>query len=249
MDPAFQKDILRDLRRGNSGPALALFGKHPAWNDHMDDFGLATPTLRACKRLLYLQGLAANAAREQSEAAPVAPYRHSLLWLREREAMLIRLVESEDGRGRHFFPLVAAMHLELADEDRALRLLLPALRGFADAARLLGSREAVSDLHRRTQAQLTAEIRHLPVGEGRGESPSAEEATALKELAAIGPFMLRRVPVSRYDPVESVAVLAAAWRSLGTDRALLIASGDSDPALTLAAGEPEKADFWFLRRP
>ncbi|WP_367871377.1 hypothetical protein [Luteolibacter sp. Populi] len=249
MDPAFQKDFLRDFRRGNSGLALALFGKHPAWNDHMDDFGLATPTLRTCKRLLYLQGLAANAAREQSEAAPVTPYRHSLFWLREREAVLIRLVESEDGRGRHFFPLVAAAHLELADEDRALRLLLPALRGFVDAGRLLGSREAVSDLHQRTQAQLAAEIRHLPGGEGRPEAPSAEEAAVLKELAASGHFMIRRVPVSRYDPVDSIAFLATAWRTLGSDRPLLVACGDSDPALTLAAGEPEKADFWFLRRP
>ena len=249
MDPAFQKDFLRDFRRGNSGPALALFGKHPAWNDHMDDFGLATPSLRTCKRLLYLQGLAANAAREQSEAAPVTPYRHSLLWLREREAVLIRLVESEDGRGRTFFPLVGAVHFEFADADRSLRLLLPALRGFVDASRLLGSREAVSGLHRRTQAQLAAELRHLPLGGGRAEAPSIEEAAALGELAAAGPFSTRRVAVARYDPAESIAILAGALRVLGSDRPFLIASGDSDPALTLAAGEPDKADFWFLRRP
>ena len=48
----------RDL--GRSAPPivrLAAFGKHPAWNDHMEDIGLDTLALLEAKRYLYLQGI------------------------------------------------------------------------------------------------------------------------------------------------------------------------------------------------
>jgi hypothetical protein len=39
---------------------LAAFGKHPGWNDHLDDLGLDTQPLINAKRLLYLQGISQN---------------------------------------------------------------------------------------------------------------------------------------------------------------------------------------------
>ena len=36
---------------------LAAFGKHPAWNDHMEDINLDTLALLEAKRYLYLQGI------------------------------------------------------------------------------------------------------------------------------------------------------------------------------------------------
>jgi len=249
MDPAFQKDFLRDFKRGNSSPVLALFGKHPAWNDHMDDFGLTTPSLRTCKRLLYLQGIAANAAREQSESPGFGPYRHSLLWVRGREAMLLRLVESEDGRRRSYFPLVGAFHFDLAGAERSLRVLIPALRSFVDTCRSHSSREAVRDQHRHTQDHLRADLRHPPAAEGKVEAPHPDEVEALRSLAGGRSFATRQVPICRYDHAESFAALASAWSALPGDRPLLISQGDADTAITLAAGEPEKGDFWFLRAP
>jgi hypothetical protein len=246
MDPAFQKDFLRDFKRGSAAPVLALFGKHPAWNDHMDDFGLTTPSLRTCKRLLYLQGIAANAARQQGEAVPVMPYRHFLLWFRGKEALLIRLVESEDGRGRGYFPLVAALHFEMAAPDAMLRRVLPGLRAFVDETRALGSREAVSGRHRHAQAQLAAEL-HQAGEASHAATEGTEEAAAFREVTATAAFAVRQVPVSRYDHAEALAVAAAAGAGAGSDQALLIALNDAGSALTLAAGEPEKGDFWFLR--
>jgi hypothetical protein len=247
MDPAFQKDFLRDFKQGNSAPVLALFGKHPAWNDHMDDFGLATPSLRTCKRLLYLQGIAANAARQQSEAGPVTPYRHFLLWLREREAMLIRMVESEDGRGRGYFPFLAAIHFDSTEAQRSLRLLLPALRSLVDDCRTLHSRDAVRERHRRAQDQISAELLHLPPGNVADESCTTEEVFALRGLATSAGFPIGKVAISRYDHAQAFAALLTAWRGSAGERPLLIAHADPEPSLILAAGEPEKADFWFLR--
>lgn len=251
MDPSFQKDFLRDFKRGNSTPALALFGKHPAWNDHMDDLGLATPSLRTCKRLLYLQGIAANAAREHVESAAPAPYRHTLLWVRDQEAILLRIVESTDGRGRSFFPLVGACHFDLADAERSLRLVLPALRAFVDSSRALGSRDAVIAHHRHTQDHLRADLSHPPASSATNPPPAPpapEEIEALRALSSSNSFSPRSVPICRYDPAESLAALHRFWTSMpGSQHPLLIAQGDSDTQLSLAPGEPAKTDFWFLR--
>ncbi|WP_035607847.1 hypothetical protein [Haloferula sp. BvORR071] len=247
MDPAFQKDFLRDFKRGNGGPVLALFGKHPAWNDHMDDFGLSTPSLRSCKRLLYLQGMAANAARQQSEGGPVQPYQHFLLWLRESEAMLIRMVESEDGRGRGYFPFMAAVHFDSTEAQRSLRVLLPALRGLVADCRNLHSRDAVRDRHRQAQDQISAELRHLPPGELADESCTRDEVFALRGLATRSGFPTEQVAISRYDHAQAFAALLTAWRGSAGERVLLIAHADPLPSLTLGAGEPQKGDFWFLR--
>ena len=250
MDPSFQKDFLRDFKRGNSTATLALFGKHPAWNDHMDDLGLATPSLRTVKRLLYLQGIAANAAREHVESTEPAPYRHTMLWARDGEGILLRLVESEDGRRRSFFPLVGAVHLDLADAGQSLRLALPALRGFTDSCRALTSRDAVIAGHRHAQDHLRAELHHRSAPNDPPPAPPvAEEADALRALSSnSNTFSPRPVPICRYDPAEALAALHRFWSSMpGSQPPLLISQGDSDNHLTLAAGEPSKTDFWFLR--
>lgn len=247
MDPAFEKDFLRDFKRGSAKPALALFGKHPAWNDHMDDFGLSTPSLRTCKRLLYLQGMAANAARQQSEAGPVQPYRHFLLWIREREAMLIRMVESEDGRGRGYFPFLAAIHFDSTEAQRSLRLLLSALRSLVDDCRALQSRDAVGERHRQAQERISAELLQLPPGNVADESCTTEEVFALRGLATHAGFLIRKVAITRYDHAQTFAALLTAWRGSAGERPLLITHADPDSSLKLAAGEPEKGDLWFLR--
>src|SRR5205085_2200920 len=76
---------------------LAAFGKHPGWNDHLDDLGLDTAPLVNAKRLLYIQGISQNidsgAWDKLEDTAPVsdgtpllAPiarldlFRHDFLW-------------------------------------------------------------------------------------------------------------------------------------------------------------------------
>jgi len=45
-----------------AGIEVAGFGKHPAWDDHIDDIGLNTETLVLAKRLLYSEGIASQLA-------------------------------------------------------------------------------------------------------------------------------------------------------------------------------------------
>ncbi|UCC98187.1 MAG: hypothetical protein JSW66_20365, partial [Phycisphaerales bacterium] len=39
---------------------VGAFGKHPGWDDHIDDIGLETDVLIAAKRKLYVQGIGGN---------------------------------------------------------------------------------------------------------------------------------------------------------------------------------------------
>jgi hypothetical protein len=247
MDASIQKEFLRDFSRRNSGPALAVFGKHPAWNDHMDDLGLSTPSLRACKRLLYIQGIAANASRQQSlpAGAEFLPYRHLLLWFRGREAILLRLLESEDGRGRGFFPLVGAVHFDTASMPDALRLLVPALRAATDLLRALSWRHDVVDQHRHAESKLRSQFDGLRPGEPFDPATPAEAAAMRLALDGSGPFVRLRLPVTRYDAAETLAALSSAVPA--GDQAFLISQGDSERLTTVCAGPPDKSDFWFLR--
>ena len=51
----FLKIFLRD--RLDQSIQLAGFGKHPAWDDHIDDLGLSTETLVIIRRVLYSEGI------------------------------------------------------------------------------------------------------------------------------------------------------------------------------------------------
>ncbi|HVT83395.1 MAG TPA: hypothetical protein VHM90_22330 [Phycisphaerae bacterium] len=123
---AFIKSLSRLF--GGSGkhePAahLAAFGKHPGWNDHLDDLGLDTDPLVTAKTLLYMQGISQNIDAGAWEALePNEPnasraaiarldlFRHDFLWhlpANSHPALLAgRLWSSTDGKGRDKYPMV-----------------------------------------------------------------------------------------------------------------------------------------------
>jgi hypothetical protein len=91
---------------------LAAFGKHPGWDDHVDDMGLETALLVWVKRLLYLQGIAGNIDSGAWEQLP-APDRldgfdHGFIWKTGGALIVGRLWSSTDGKGRARYPMVVA---------------------------------------------------------------------------------------------------------------------------------------------
>src|SRR5262245_24203118 len=122
---AFIKSLSRLLGTSSKpDPALylAAFGKHPGWNDHLDDQGLDTDSLIAAKRLLYVQGISQNidsGAWENLEQVPAdAPtqavgrldlFRHDFLWHMRQDGNSVmlagRLWSSSDGKGRDKYPM------------------------------------------------------------------------------------------------------------------------------------------------
>ncbi len=88
---------------------LAAFGKHPGWNDHIDDIGVETEGLIAAKRVLY-QAIAGNIDGGKWEQMPqeqrVPGYRHVFAWRRGDVIYAGRLWSSRDGKGRSKYPMI-----------------------------------------------------------------------------------------------------------------------------------------------
>lgn len=100
-----------------SQPASAhvgAFGKHPGWNDHLDDLGLETEPLVAAKQYLYVQGVGGVIDAGQWEALPegeaLAEFRHWFVWSDERDVLAGKMWSSSDGKGRTKYPMVVCAH-------------------------------------------------------------------------------------------------------------------------------------------
>jgi hypothetical protein len=132
----FLKNLARFLGTSNSGPQLflAAFGKHPGWNDHIDDLGLDTDELVTAKRLLYVQGINQNidaAAWEKLEPDQrIDKFRHNFLWHMPgaNNALIAgRLWSSVDGKGRDKYPMVVCVETRDLPDNFAASVALPFL--------------------------------------------------------------------------------------------------------------------------
>ena len=93
---------------------VGAFGKHPGWDDHLDDIGLNTEPLIAAKQYLYVQGIAGVIDAGQWESLPpgeaLAEFRHVFVWMDDRETLIGKLWSSSDGKGRTKYPMVVSTH-------------------------------------------------------------------------------------------------------------------------------------------
>lgn len=144
---------------------LGAFGKHPGWDDHLDDIGLSTEPLIAAKQYLYVQGIGGVIDAGQWEALPpgeaLAEFRHVFVWMDERETLIGKLWSSSDGKGRTKYPMVVCAHF-------SNRLA----SGLPDATPLL------DDLERSCRATSTADDVQRLVGQARVTAAALLEATA-----------------------------------------------------------------------
>ena len=89
---------------------LAVFGKHPGWDDHIEDLGVETDLLANIKRVLYVQGIGGNidagAWEGDDPSRHVDGFGHLLLWWAEGSLVVGRMWSSRDGKGRARYPMV-----------------------------------------------------------------------------------------------------------------------------------------------
>jgi hypothetical protein len=106
---------------------VGAFGKHPAWDDHVPDLGLAHPILVDFKRAMY-EGITGNVDNGQwdkiQQAKKSIPFGHSLLYRFSGGAILGRMWHSQDGKGRQAYPMVAALLWLGGPSDEAFREIL-----------------------------------------------------------------------------------------------------------------------------
>ena len=89
---------------------IAAFGKHPGWDDHIEDLGIETEHLASLKQLLYVQGIGgqidAGAWENLGESQRNEGFRHVFLCRTASDVTLGRLWSSVDGKGRARYPMV-----------------------------------------------------------------------------------------------------------------------------------------------
>jgi hypothetical protein len=192
---AFLKNLSRFLGgAGTPEPAihLAAFGKHPGWNDHLDDQGLDTDALVNAKRLLYIQGISQNIDNgawdkldPQDRDVPVSAitrldqFRHDFLWhmpMPDGAALLAgRLWSSSDGKGRDKYPMVLCTQIIGLPDRFATRVVLPFL----------------AKVHEQCAAATTAETIRQTISaqrealRGRMKEPLAAQPLTAQQLAAV----------------------------------------------------------------
>lgn len=111
---------------------LIAFGKHPAWNDHIEPV-LGTTTTALDQRLvsgLYERGIQGNIPawkRLQEEDVELLPFDHRFMLHTGEGLILGRMWASADGRGRREFPFILACHLQgkwgMSSVERVLAVL------------------------------------------------------------------------------------------------------------------------------
>jgi hypothetical protein len=130
---------------------LALFGKHPAWDDHMEDVGLATESLVEFKRRIYLEGISScidsGAWMKLEPESRIDEFDHELVWSGLTGVIFAVLWHSSDGRGRRSYPMVAAAHFPTARLPARIGPVLQALHKVAADCRLAGDRDSIRLAH------------------------------------------------------------------------------------------------------
>jgi hypothetical protein len=131
---SFLSNIMNKLGgRSTRAPFMHLgaFGKHPGWNDHIDDLGLETPQLINAKRIFYIQGMSGNidsgAWDRLADDDQIKQFRHVFAWRVGDDLVIGRLWSSSDGKGRKRYPMIVCAHCGGMPMGWAIAHVLPRL--------------------------------------------------------------------------------------------------------------------------
>jgi hypothetical protein len=167
------KGFLREdpRRLGVPGPRalfLGAFGKHPGWDDHIEedartpDLGLRTASLVGLKTLLYMQGIGhcldSGAWDRLEPAQRLDGFDHLLVAHTADQFLLGRLWSSSDGKGRTRYPMGVACHAFRTPLAEGLARLLPHLDRLHAECLAATSAAAVVAALDRTRHQLRSEL-------------------------------------------------------------------------------------------
>ncbi len=140
---------------------LSGFGKHPGWNDHLDDIGLVTPSLVNARAMLY-DGMAhqiESAAWEKAGPDKVGTgFDHVLHWRRLNESLTGRMWSSRDGKGRTLYPMVTLAHCVGQPFNWQAAEVLPALEEVGVKCRATTVSDAVVAILNTAQESLRARL-------------------------------------------------------------------------------------------
>lgn len=250
----FSKTFLRERIGDDKQPReiFGIFGKHPGWNDHIEDLPLPTASMALAKQLLYVQGIgsqiSSGAWARLKEPALLPDFDHFFLWVRGRQFLAGRMWASRDGKRRAHFPMVAVLHGINIAPQTALAPILAQLDQVAVGCQATRSADDVREIVTRPWG---------PLGDAAGEAREGAPPTlglargsALK-LAGDLREQLRpscRLPADPTDPARSLRFWSRVCTALGpSETPLLFLVRNGAPWLDVLAGEPAPEKFFCLR--
>lgn len=176
------------------------FGKHPAWDDHIEDIGLDHDRLVWIKRVLYAEGIAGNidsGAWEKIEEPKRLPaFNHRFYWRTPEGLVIGRLWSSRDGKGRTKYPMVACAWVEGVPDAWAVEQISSRLEKFEQTVKQTDNAElvklAVGQLQREL-ATAAAVVLGAPGGENNALVARLIESPAMDASGQKGLGLLRVV--------------------------------------------------------
>ena len=162
---------------------VAAFGKHPGWDDHIEDLGLATSRLIAVKRVLYGVGIAGNidsgAWEKLAPAERLEGFHHFFLWRLANDLIVGRMWSSSDGKGRTRYPMVVCAQCSGLSLEWIFQHVVPHLE---EVERRCVQTAAAADV-RSIIAESGQTLRQLAQGAEAAREPLAPSPRALARLA------------------------------------------------------------------
>ena len=131
------EDVPKAVPGTNKQIFLGAFGKHPGWDDHVEDLGLETSSLGEAKKLFFVQGIGgeidAGAWEKLDDSQRLAAFKHVFLWQRPGQYLAGRLWSSSDGKGRTRYPMIVCAHCAGVSLTWVLDQVLPRLEQIEQA--------------------------------------------------------------------------------------------------------------------
>lgn len=249
----FSKNFLRERIGDEKQPRefFGAFGKHPGWDDHIEDLPLPTASMATAKQLLYVQGIgsqiSSGAWTRLAEDARLPGFDHVFLWLRGRQFLAGRMWASSDGKRRAHFPMIVLMQGINVPIEPALDWILGQLETVAAGVRAANSAEEVREVVRAAWGS----GREVPE-EGAAEPPRctlhAPRAAVVQLATDFRENPRTRFPADAQDLPRSLRFWSRVCTALApADAPLLFLAPCGEPWLDVLAGEPGPEQFFCLR--
>jgi len=148
---------------------LGAYGKHPGWDDHIDDIGLETESLLLAKQVLYVDGIGGQIDSGEwdklRENERLPDFKHVVVWKRGDAFLLGRIWSSRDGKNRAKYPMIVCAHCLNVPFHWALKNVLAALEEVERLCKSTDSAQEVRDIIQRTLTELRQSLGSAPTSQ------------------------------------------------------------------------------------